>query len=269
MFLIGSAASQAMSPVLWNPVLRRLGLPWTYAAWDVPSRGDLAAVRRRLVEPDAVAANVTMPHKQWAAETADLAADDVRLSGACNLLLRRGSALHGHNTDVTAVRDLVGNGFQRHAVLMGAGGAARAVLVALRGRVGTVTITDREPGAMAELLERAKELEMDARTVDWGEAQRTASNASLVVNATPLGKNREDGPVWGSGPLAPDAVVYDFVYAGHVTSSISRARGLGVRCVDGWDHLRGQAVAMVPLLELRQEARSFLRDQLEVLRITS
>ena len=130
--LIGSAASQAMSPDLWNPVLTELGGGWTYEAWDVPPDGDLPAVRDRLLEPDIVAANVTMPHKHWAAETADDATGSVQLSGACNLLVRQGRRLAGHNTDVTAVKVLLTDGYQRHAVFLGAGGAARAALIATR-----------------------------------------------------------------------------------------------------------------------------------------
>ena len=262
MVLIGSAASQAMSPVLWNPVLGRLGTGWTYEAWDVPPDADLASVRDRLLEPGILAANVTMPHKHWAAEAADNATGEVLLSGACNLLLRRGSTLFGHNTDIIAARTLLGGGFQRHVLLMGAGGAARAVLIALTGQSGTVTISDRDPGAMEELLGLAKELGMAARSVHWDEAQGLAADASLLVNATPIGKRSSDGPVWGDGPLAPDALVYDFVYAGHVTATIARARGLGARGIDGWDHLYEQAVAMVPLLGLADRTRGLLRESL-------
>lgn len=269
LLLIGSAASQAMSPGLWNPVLRELGAKWTYKPWDVPPGCDMASVRARLLENDVVAANVTMPHKHWAAETADSATDDVRLSGACNLLLRKGSGLVGHNTDVTALRVLLGGSFQRHALLMGAGGAARAALIALNGQVGTVTITDRNPAAMEELLGHARELGIDAGLVDWKEAQGLASGASVVVNATPIGKNTSDGPVWGKGPLAPDAIFYDFVYASHVTASIARAQELGARHVDGWDHLREQALAMVPLLELEERASELLKESLALLQADS
>ncbi|HEU4667711.1 MAG TPA: shikimate dehydrogenase [Arthrobacter sp.] len=266
MALIGSAASQAMSPALWNPVLGRLGTGWTYEAWDVPPDADLASVRSRLLGPDVIAANVTMPHKHWAAETADNATEEVLLSGACNLLLRRGSKLFGHNTDIIAVRSLLGAGFQRHVLLMGAGGAARAVLIALKGQAGTVTISDRDTRAMEELLGLAKESGMAARTADWDEAQGLASDASLVVNATPIGKSSSDGPVWGEGLLAPEALVYDFVYAGHVTATIARARVLGARCVDGWDHLYEQAVAMVPLLGVDERARTLLQESMVRLR---
>ena len=267
--LVGSAASKAMSPGLWNPVLQKLGSGWTYEAWDVPPGGDLAGVRRRLLDPGIVAANVTMPHKHWAAETADGATDAVRRSGACNLLVRQAGELVGHNTDITAVSVLLGRQFQRHALLLGAGGAARAVLVALGGNVGTVSITDRDPRAAEELLALAGSLGVDARNVTWQQAQDLARDVSLVVNATPIGKDACDAPAWGGKPLAPDAVLYDFVYAGHTTASVARARELGIRSVDGWDHLREQAVAMVPLLGLDGQARLLLQQTLERLRAAS
>lgn len=62
LFIIGSAASHAMSPDLWNPVLAELGCGWHYEAWDVPRDAAMDGVRHRLLEPDVVAANVTMPH---------------------------------------------------------------------------------------------------------------------------------------------------------------------------------------------------------------
>ena len=264
--LIGSAASQAMSPLLWNPVLRELGRGWTYEAWDVAPDGDLAAVRVRLLAPDVMAANVTMPHKHWAAETADAAAEPVRLSGACNLLVRQARRLVAYNTDITAAQVLLGGTYQRHALLLGAGGAARAALIAIRGNVGSVSISDRDRHASHELLDLARKLGINARDVTWQQAQDLAPEASLVVNATPIGKGTSDGPAWGGSALAPDAVLYDFVYARHSTSSVSCAQRMGIRCIDGWDHLREQAVAMVPLLGLDARARALLQETLVRLR---
>lgn len=264
--LIGSAASQAMSPGLWNPVLRGLGTGWTYEAWDVAPDGDLAAVRARLLAPDMVAANVTMPHKHWAAETADVAAEPVRLSGACNLLVRQDHTLLAHNTDITAIEVLLGGAYQRQALLLGAGGAARAALIAIRDNVDSVSITDRDPQASHELLELARELGINARDVTWQQAQDLAAEASLIVNATPIGKSTSDGPAWGGSALAPDAVLYDFVYARHSTASVACAQAMGIRSIDGWDHLREQAVAMVPLLGLDALARTLLQETLVRLR---
>lgn len=208
----------------------------------------MCAVRAKLLETDVVAANVTMPHKQWAAGAADTVTDGVRLSGAANLLVRRDKQLEAHNTDVSAVTALHGDRAERHAVMFGAGGAARATIVALKGRASRVTIADRDSEASSQLVELAASLGMDAIAVAWDEAQRQARQASLIVNATPLGKSRHDEPVWGKTGLADDAMVYDFVYAKKVTASIASAQEQGLRYADGWDHLREQAAAMVPVL---------------------
>lgn len=262
LFLIGSEASQAMSPGLWNPVLEQLGSSWIYEAWDVPGGHPMAGVRARLLESDVVAANVTMPHKQWAARTADTVTEEVRLSGASNMLVRQHRKLIAHNTDITAVAELLGNRYQRHAVMLGAGGAARAALIALKGLVGQVTITDRDPHASQQLLALAASLRMDAKTATWVEAQTQAREASLIVNATPIGKNSHDEPVWGQAQLAPDAFVYDFVYAPHETASIAGARQQGLEWADGWEHLRAQAAAMVSILGLAPQAGTFLHQTL-------
>jgi hypothetical protein len=121
LFLIGCEASRAMSSSLWNPVLGRLGSTWHYEDWDVPAGSGMAGVGTRLLADDVVAANVTMPHKQWAARTADTVSESVRLSGAANLLIGRASSLTAHNTDITAVAELLGGRPQPHALLLGAG----------------------------------------------------------------------------------------------------------------------------------------------------
>lgn len=261
-FLIGSAASHAMSPSLWNPVLQQLGVPWHYEGWDVPADSSMARVRARLLDDDVVAANVTMPHKQWAAQTADTASEPVRLSGASNLLIVRGNRLTAYNTDVTAVAELLGGRHQRHALMLGAGGAARAALVALDGRVSRITVADRDTRAAAALVALAAGLGIAAEGVAWGEAQALAQDASLIVNATPIGKGADDAPVWGGAALATDAFVYDFVYAGHVTATILAAREQGLECADGWDHLQAQAAAMVPILSLAPDAYRLLGETL-------
>jgi shikimate dehydrogenase len=229
----------------------------------------MASVRARLLEGDVVAANVTMPHKQWAAQTADEVSESVRLSGASNLLIGKGNELTAHNTDITALAELVGGRDQRHALMLGAGGAARAAVVALRGRVVRVTVADRDDQAAAGLAELASGLGMAAKAVSWAEAQAQAQSASIIVNATPIGKRASDQPAWGGTALAPDTFVYDFVYAGHVTATISAARRQGLECADGWDHLQAQAAAMVPLLGLSSQAYGLLGETLLDIRARS
>lgn len=269
LFLIGSEASVAMSPGLWRPVFAQLATSWTYEAWDVPAGQDMAGVRSRMLDDDVVAANVTMPHKQWAAATADTVTEPVRLSGASNMLVRHGRKLSAYNTDVSAVAGLLGGRHQRHALMLGAGGAARAALVALAGLADRVTVTDKDPRASQQLMDLATTLGMDAKAVSWLEARSRAFEASLIVNATPLGKGRDDEPVWGSARLSWDTFVYDFVYAGHVTATIANARAQGLQCADGWDHLQAQAAAMIPILGLAPEAGTLLGRTLTDIRMRS
>lgn len=269
LFLIGSEASTAMSPELWSPVFEHLGVGWSYEAWDVPGGAPMSDVRARLLDADVVAANITMPHKHWAALTADIVSEPVRLSGASNLLVRHDGRLAAHNTDIMAVTELLGDRYERHALMLGAGGAARAALVALKGRIGRVTITDRDPHASQQLLVLAETLGMDAKATEWADAQVEAPQASLIVNATPLGKNSQHDPAWGQSRLADDAFVYDFVYARHVTASIARAKEQGLQCADGWDHLREQAAAMVPILGLASQAGALLERTLTQIRAQS
>jgi len=258
LFLIGSEASGAMSPGLWSPVLEQLGSSWTYEAWDVPAGHDMAGVRAAMLQAHVVAANVTMPHKQWAARTADTVTEPVRFSGASNLLVRHGRKLSAHNTDITAVAELLGGRHQRHVLMLGAGGAARAALVALRGLAEQVTVTDKDARATRQLLDLATGLGMEATAVPWAEAREQAPRASLIVNATPIGKGSDDEPAWGHAELSPDAFVYDYVYAGHTTATIAAARAQGLECADGWDHLRAQAAAMIPILGLAPETAALL-----------
>jgi shikimate dehydrogenase len=266
LFLIGSAASSAMSPGLWGPAFGELGTSWTYEAWDVPAGHDMSGVRAAMLAADVVAANVTMPHKQWAAATADTVTEPVRLSGASNLLVRNGRRLDGHNTDITAVAELLGGRHQRHALMLGAGGAARAALVALAGLADRFTVTDKDPRASQQLVDLAARLGIQAAAVPWSESRECAAGASLIVNATPLGKGIDDEPAWGQAQLSPDAFVYDFVYAGHTTATIACARAQGLACADGWDHLQAQAAAMIPILGLAPETGTLLRRTLTQLR---
>lgn len=266
MLLIGSEASQAMSPSLWSPVLVALGIGWSYEPLDVPADADMGPIRQQLLSPEVVAANVTMPHKQWAARTADVATEPVQRCGAANTLIPSDRGLKAYNTDIDAFTALSPAGHQAHALLLGAGGAARASLAALYGRVERVTITDRDTDASEQLVEQAGRLGMTARMVSWSGIAAAAPTATLIVNATPIGKHAEDPPAWGSAKLSANASVYDFVYANHPTATVREARRLNLNCVDGWDHLWAQAAAMVPLLHLPIATPELLQQSIQRIR---
>lgn len=266
LFIIGSHASHTMSPDLWNPVFEKLGNHWTYQPWDVPAQGEMQEVHNGLLAADVVGANVTMPHKQWAAAIADERSEQVSLSGAANLLIRQDDQLHGYNTDLIAVENRLAAKSHDHVLLLGAGGAARAALVALKERIGTVTITDRNQDVAEELLSLANGMGIRGRTVDFSHVAEAATQASLIINATPIGKYQEDPAPWGKTRLTPGTFVYDFVYGEHVTGTIQSAIDQGLEYSDGWEHLLLQAEAMIPLLGLGEQTAAQLQLSLKRIR---
>ena len=156
-----------------------LGLPHRYVLADV-APADVPATVTRLRAADAGGANVTVPHKAAVAALMDALSDDAREAQAVNVVVADGSRLVGHNTDlpatVDALRRLCPDGIDR-AVVLGAGGAGRAVQLALvHVGAGRVSILRRSDGSMARL---ADEL----------------AGADLLVNATPVGTGSDDSPV--------------------------------------------------------------------------
>lgn len=262
--LIGSHAASAMSPVLWGTVLAALGSAWTYEAWEVTA-DELDAVRRRLTSPDIVACNVTMPHKGWAASTADVRAPSVARTASANLLIRQGSRLHAHNTDVDAFRAALAGAGGGTAVILGAGGAGRAALIAAAERFDDVLVADRDEVTAAESAGFAAAQGFRVRAIAWKGRERALADARLVVNATPIGMRRTDESAWGTVPSS-SGIYYDLVYAAHQTASVRAARQAGATVVDGWRHLLLQAQEMVPLLGLSERAHELLRVTLASLR---
>lgn len=269
LFIIGSHASQTMSPNLWNPVFEALDNHWSYEPRDVPAHSPMQEIRNSLLSTRVIGANVTMPHKQWAAGIADERSEQVSLSGAANLLIRQGGKLHAYNTDLIAVATKLATRMHDHVVFLGAGGAARAALVALKEHIGTVTIADRDPEAANQLLSLATRMGVRGKGVDWSRAAQATAQASLVINATPIGKHAEDGAAWGTAQLAPGTHIYDFVYSAHTTGTIKAAIEQGLEYSDGWEHLLLQAEAMVPLLGLPEQSKTQLQQSLQRIRASA
>ena len=237
--VIGDPIAHSKSPLIHGFWLEKLGVNAEYrAAHVVP--GDLAGhVARACADVDWRGCNVTIPHK---VAIMDLVADpgDVRGTiGAMNTLVRQpdGSVI-GTNTDAAgfaapiADRDLAG----QDVVVVGAGGAARAVLFALaRLGVGTVTILNRSPLKGAGLLStfglKGRALPLDA----------ALPPAAMLVNASALGMTGQLPLALDLSPLPDDALVYDIVYAPLATDLLIQADARGLECVDGLDMLIGQA----------------------------
>jgi shikimate dehydrogenase len=225
---------------------RALGLDWEYTAIDVPT-AQLDAFIAGLDAGGFAGVNVTIPHKQAVLDLCDELSGDARGAGSVNTVLVRDGRLRGETTDGAGLLWALGPVEPADALVLGAGGAARAAVAALTAAGWRVAVSARRPEAAAEL---------GVAVGPWPPAEA----ATLVVNATPMGQ-RQAGPGPGQpgpGPglafpdklISPGMVVCDLAYRGDGTPTplIEAAVAHGARAVDGLDVLVGQGIVAFELL---------------------
>ena len=233
--VMGWPLTHTLSPVIHNAAFQRLGLDWVYLAWPVPPK-DLRVAVGGLRSLGAMGANVTMPHKESVIRLLDDLSGDAARVGAVNTIQRLGDRLIGHNTDVDGFREfLTGDvGFDatgRSTVVLGAGGAARAVVRALGElRAGDIVIAARRATRGKGLVDLARP--GNARIEVWDRATALASSADLIVNCTPIGMTAGD-PL-PDARFRPGQVVVDLIYQPPTTTLVQRARAAGA---DAWGGL--------------------------------
>ncbi len=239
--VIGWPVAHSLSPAIHNAAFADLGMRWTYVPLPVEP-GRLPAALDGLVALGFSGANVTMPHKSEAARLCDVVSEDATRLTAVNTLVVEGGELHGHNTDAPGFdrflrRDAGFDPAGRTAVVFGAGGAARAVALALAtGGLATLVVALRDPTKDADLRRALEGLATAVRTIPAGDAPGVA--ADLVVNATPLGIHGERLPIPAVGP---GQLVVDLLYRPSVTPVIADARAAGATAYGGLGLLLHQA----------------------------
>ena len=240
--VIGHPVAHSRSPAMHTAAYRALGLDWHYIAIDVEP-GDLGAFAAGLDPGGFAGVNVTIPHKQAVLELCDEVSDEARRAGSVNTVLVRDGRLRGETTDGFGLLWALGGLEPADALVLGAGGAARAAVTALADAGWQVAVSARRPEAAAAL---------GVAVEPW--PPRRA--ARLVVNATPLGQ-QPPGPGPGQpgpGPIpaeliTPEVVVCDLAYRGDGTPTplVEAAAARGARAVDGLDVLVGQGIAAFEL----------------------
>jgi shikimate dehydrogenase len=215
---------------------RALGLDWEYTAIDVPP-AELAAFAAGLAAGRFTGVNVTIPHKQAVLGLCNELSAEAGRAGSVNTVLVRSGRLRGETTDGAGLLWALGDVAPGDALVLGAGGAARAAVAALAAAGWRVAVSARRPEAAAELGVAVR---------PWPPAE----GAALLVNATPLGQ-QEAGP----GPIAaellgPGMIVCDLAYRGDgaPTPLIAAAGARGARAVDGLEVLVGQGIFAFELL---------------------
>ena len=241
--VIGAPVGHSLSPAIHNAAFREVGLPWVFVAWEVPdgyAREALASMERFGI----AGLSVTMPHKSAVAEAVDSLTEEAKTLNAVNCVVCKTDGeteLVGHNTDgyglITSLReDLAFNPDGSTCLILGAGGAARAAVLALaQAGAARIAVANRTP----ERAEQAAALAGDKGEVV---APDTAGEFDLVINATPLGM----GKLTGETPISPmllhpDQTVLDLIYDPPETPFLTQARSKGIKAHNGLGMLIHQA----------------------------
>ena len=198
--VIGWPVRHSLSPAIHNAAFRALELDWTYVPMPVPP-GRVPEALAGLAALGFAGANVTMPHKTEVAHAVDVRTPDAELLDAVNTVVVLEDGLSGHNTDAPGFErflldDLGAAPSDRPALVYGAGGAARACILAL-GRLGaaSVTVVVREPSRADAAREVAEAVGLDVSVTGFDGVGDVRSE--ILVNATPLGSHGEPLPLPG------------------------------------------------------------------------
>jgi len=264
--LIGHPVAHSLSGAMQQAAFDQLGIDATYELWDRPPI-ELADSITELRGDEFLGANVTIPHKERVVPMVDRLTEEGQATGAVNTITREGKRLVGHNTDVAGFRvaldKLVGKSkMPRTAVVLGAGGGARAVVY------GLITEGFQRVIVFNRHLHRAEGLvkhfgrtaaHMELRAMPWHESiiEAELAKARLLVNATSIGLTSDESPV-PAEVLQPELLVLDVIYA--TTRLLRDAAAAGCETLDGELMLLHQGAAAFTLwtgqpapLELMQQ----------------
>jgi shikimate dehydrogenase len=252
--VLGFPVAHSRSPAMMNAAFAKLGLDWRYVRLPVPPER-FAETARALPASGYRGANVTIPHKLAARALADELTPAAAAIGAANTLSFEDGRVLADNTDAGGLLDALGEDPRgRSALVLGAGGAGRAAVWALRGAGAEVAVWNRTP-------ERARDL---AREMGVEHAERSQRSADILVNATSLGLHGEDLPAELELELEPAPLVVELVYGAAPTALTRWAEATGAQVVDGLEvlvrqgarSLEGWTGRPAPLAAMRRAARA-------------
>jgi shikimate dehydrogenase len=251
--LIGHPVAHSLSGAMQQAAFDSLGIDAKYELWD----------RAPIVLPDAInevrgdeflGANVTIPHKERVVPLIDKLTEEAQATGAVNTLTREGRRLVGHNTDVpgfaAALDKLVGRQkMPRQAVLLGAGGGARAVVYGLiRAGFQRVVVFNRHLHRGEGLVKHfgRSASHMDLKAMPWHESiiESELAKTKVLINATSIGLTSDVSPIPGD-VLTNDLLVLDLIY--NRTRLLRDAESAGATAMDGETMLLHQGAAAFAL----------------------
>ena len=250
-----------------NAAFASLGLDYRYLAFRVRS-DDLATATRSIRVLGIRGVNVTVPHKERVARFVDSVSEIAAAIGAVNTIVNDGGHLHGDNTDVfgfvQSLRDHRRRLRGRRAIVIGAGGASRAVLAGLRHiGMSEVLLANRTPGRARTLLARIGRHAPPCRVVSLSDLSAASmfDGVALVVNATSLGWRGERFPPIAMAASDPRCIYYDMAY-GRATDFLHGAERSNRPRLDGSEMLIFQGARAFTLWTKRRAPIAAMRKAL-------
>lgn len=269
--LIGYPLGHSLSPQIHNAALKSCGLDGHYDRYPIhpDDRQALADLLSCVRSGEITGLNVTIPHKQTVIHLLDEFTSTAQRIGAVNTIYLRENKLIGDNTDAQGflldlkkILALKTQGYQdKHALVLGAGGSARAVVYALSQDGWNVAVAARR-------LEQAQELAKNfpnAFPMELNFETLQPANIQLIVNTTPIGMtpNIDASPLPGHVRLSKDTIVYDLIYNPQETKLVKHARAQGVAATTGLGMLIEQAALAFELWTGYSPSRDILRAAVE------
>lgn len=269
--VIGNPVEHSLSPAIHNAAFQALGVNCVYLAWKVEVIGD--AIRGLRALGNFRGASVTIPHKVSAVPFLDDLEPTARHIGAINTIVAEQGRLTGYNTDATgAVRALREGGVPlagRRIVVLGSGGAARAIAFALAAESGADKLTllgvdDRERTALVRDLRSKATIPIEDAFLDDSTLGRTVPEAQILIHCTPVGMSpKTDVSCVPGSLLHPGLAVMDIVYNPRETRLLTEAKRAGCKTIPGLEMFLNQAVTQFELWAKRPAPVDVMRAVLE------
>jgi len=242
--LFGDPVEHSASPEIQNAAFLEAGVDGVYVAVRCATE-DLAGFMRGLALAGG-GGNITLPHKEKAAAIVDVSSEAVRRTGACNTFWGENGQVHGDNTDVEGFRRALqifmdGPSKGARALVLGAGGAARATLVGLLEEGADEVLLYNRTSERAQAVARRIGGQR-ARVVPVME-ELDGERFDIVINTTRVGLDPDDPAPIDFELLGRAGAVMDLVYGRHQTSFVKAAERLGIRATDGMEMLVQQGAA--------------------------
>lgn len=241
--IIGWPVEASLSPAIHNAAFAATRLDWVYVAFPVRP-GDAARAVQGMRALGVRGLNVTMPHKQEVIPALDGLSPEAERAGAVNTIVADGEGLIGTNTDGTGFvrfleRDADVDPSGMHALVLGAGGSARAVSLALADAGAEVAVAARRPEQAEAIAGRASG-RVRAVPLDPDSVRSELDRADLIVNATPVGRDDTSTPLDATAVQERHLIV-DLIYHPVTTPLVRTARERGARAFNGLGMLVHQA----------------------------